>query len=317
MNETVFISLFKEVCEKCFGYPLTEPLTETDSKILANRIFEKTGLVIGPKSIKNYSFFVLGKKDFRKENPSDATLDTLARYVLDAPYTDEIQRKRNENHYPYWFRYRSKISSAGPVSPGRKPEKAKKRPVLLVSLLALVILVPVCLIMLRTNQKDSFNDNFNSISEKSLKEQGWITKWEDSTWWNRRTYKPGHMALFTLRGDNWKNAENDPRIHNLVVRKIHSECFTLEVHLSGFIPFKNWQQAGILLSEDSTFTGKMVRLSITYNDFFGGYEKNKTGLQFKNKGAGASVMVRSKNINAGSCLPGPPKADKQLKSFAK
>jgi hypothetical protein len=36
---------------------------------------------------------------------------------------------------------------------------------------------------------------------------------------------------------------------------------------------KNWQQAGILLSEDSAFAGKVLRLSIAYNDFFGGYEK--------------------------------------------
>jgi hypothetical protein len=30
---------------------------------------------------------------------------------------------------------------------------------------------------------------------------------------------------------------------------------------------------GILLSEDSTFKSKMLRLSISFNDFFGGYNK--------------------------------------------
>lgn len=47
----------------------------------------------------------------------------------------------------------------------------------------------------------------------------------------------------------------------------------VETHLTDFIPTESWQQAGILLSEDSTFSGKMVRLSLSYNDFFGGYKK--------------------------------------------
>ncbi len=33
----------------------------------------------------------------------------------------------------------------------------------------------------------------------------------------------------------------------------------------------NWQQAGILLAENEDFTGKVIRLSISYNDYFGGY----------------------------------------------
>lgn len=126
MNEIVFISLFKEACEKCFGNPLTQPLTETDSKILANTIFEKTGLVIGPKSIKNYSLYILSPDNYRKENPSDATLDTLARYVLDAPHTDEVYRKKNESHFPYWFRYRNRFSSAGSAPLVHKVSRPKK-----------------------------------------------------------------------------------------------------------------------------------------------------------------------------------------------
>lgn len=109
LNKTVFIRLFKEACLKCFGFPLTSTLSEADSKLLSNTIFEHTGLVIGAKSIKNYSLYVLNTKDSKRENPSVATLDTLARYVLDAPYTDEIQRKNNESHYPYWFQYRSRF----------------------------------------------------------------------------------------------------------------------------------------------------------------------------------------------------------------
>ena len=68
---TIFIALFTETCQKGFGFPLTSPLTETDSKLLSNTILESTGLVIGAKSIKNYSFYVLEskKQGFQKENP--------------------------------------------------------------------------------------------------------------------------------------------------------------------------------------------------------------------------------------------------------
>jgi hypothetical protein len=59
----------------------------------------------------------------------------------------------------------------------------------------------------------------------------------------------------------------------LLLRKINAECFTAEVQMSDFIPSQNWQQAGILLLEDSSFSGKSLRLSIAYNDFFGGYKQ--------------------------------------------
>jgi len=273
MNEAVFFSLFKEACEKCFGNPLIHPLTETDSKILANKIFEKTGLVIGPKSIKNYSLYVLGPKDYRKENPSDATLDTLSRYVLDAPYTDEINRKKNESHYPYWFQYRNKFTAGGAAPPVHKVARPKKRTVLLITALAIIIIIPTIILLSKKSHTDSFTDNFFSITEDSLLKHGWILKSVNPQWWEKRSEKPGHLALFTLRGDNWKNAENEAHISNLIMRRIQSECFTVEIHLTGFVPGQNWQQAGILLSEDSTFKGKMIRLSISYNDFFGGYEK--------------------------------------------
>ena len=42
-----------------------------------------------------------------------------------------------------------------------------------------------------------------------------------------------------------------------------------------FLPVQNWQQAGILLLEDTNFTGKSIRLSVAYNDFSGGYNKPK------------------------------------------
>src|SRR3982751_89143 len=103
LNNRAFTSLFKDACEKCFGHPLTEALSETESKQFCNQVLEKTGLVIGSKSVKNYSIYIVKGSEAKSENPSTATLDTLARYVLEAPYTDETKRKDSQNHHPYWF----------------------------------------------------------------------------------------------------------------------------------------------------------------------------------------------------------------------
>src|ERR1700704_2971795 len=112
MNELdtrAFKSLFKEAFEKCFGYPLKESLSETESKLFYNKIFDQTGLVVGWKSLKNYSSFIVEGSVVKPENPSVATLDTLARYVMAAPYSSETERKEKESHYPYWFGYKEKF----------------------------------------------------------------------------------------------------------------------------------------------------------------------------------------------------------------
>jgi hypothetical protein len=106
MNELdflVFTDLFKAAYEKCFAQAIKNPMTETESKVFCNKVLEQTGLSIGWKSIKNYSFFIIDANSAKSENPSVATLDTLSRYVLSAPYTNEIQRKNNEGHHPLVF----------------------------------------------------------------------------------------------------------------------------------------------------------------------------------------------------------------------
>ena len=82
--------------------------------------------------------------------------------------------------------------------------------------------------------------------------------------------KPGQLTLYTLKGDNWPDPANKQGIQNLLLRPIAYDCFTAEVHLNNFVPGQEWQQAGILLLEDTTLTGKSIRLSIAYNDFFAG-----------------------------------------------
>lgn len=273
VNKPIFINLFKDACLKCFGFSLDTPLTETDSKLLSNTIFEHTGLVIGAKSIKNYSIYVFNsnRKETGSENPSVATLDTLARYVLDAPYTDEVQRKDKESHYPYWFQYRSRFSGN---SRSRKTFRLNRKMIIVFFILTLAVVTGAYLMRI-FNQRSTefFMDDFNSLDEDTLAGNGWKIISKDTSWWNKRNEKPGHLALYSLRGDNWSLGDNRAGIKNLLIREINSDCFVVEVHLTNFIPRYNWQQAGIILSEDSAFKGKMIRLSFSYNDFFGGYEK--------------------------------------------
>jgi hypothetical protein len=272
-NESIFISLFHEACLKCFGTPLTEPLSETDSKQLSNAVNETTGLVIGLKSIKNYSLYVLNPSETKKENPSIATLDTLARYVLNAPETDELKRKKTEAHHPYWFQYRSRFPQlAGESARQKKPGKIR---FWISAILLLALFVFVTWFLLRDDSPKHFYDAFGFTTPEILYNRGWTVQKPTEPYWENRNEKRDHLSLYTLIGDNWKdmNGRQPAGIKNLLVRKIDADCFSVEIQLSGFIPFQNWQQAGILLSEDSSFSGKALRLTIGYNDFFGGYTK--------------------------------------------
>lgn len=273
-----FSSLFKEAFKKCFRTELSVPLSETECKHFSNEIFQDTGLVIGAKSLKNYASYVLQPSESKKEKPSVATLDTLARYVLGAPYTDEIKRKEKESHYPYWFQYRN--SNAGEPNPtetitASKPFFRNTKLWVAVSIIFLAISAASAFHFLLPKEQYKFADNFSSVEEDSLKNKGWFLKSEEKGWWKRRGEFPAHLCLFTLPGDNWADSVHAPLIKNLLLRKMNSDCFTAEVHLEDFVPMRRWQQAGILLMEDTGLYAKCLRLSFAYNDFFGGYSKPK------------------------------------------
>jgi hypothetical protein len=292
LDAAAFAHLFTEAHQKCFGHPMTDPLSETESKQFSNKVFDQTGLVIGPKSIKNYSAYVINNGNGKEENPSVATLDTLARYVLNAPYTDETQRKNRESHYPYWFQYKDQF-----YRQRKKPGKRRRlSPLAFGLVLAIIILGVVATFFLYgKSSPDQVIENFDSVVEDSLEAKGWMVQSKDSVWWNKRNEFPGHLSLFTLKGDNWPDSIETPVITNLLLRSIDADCFTTEIHLSDFIPGQNWQQAGILLSEDSSFNGKSLRLSIAYNDFFGGFKEKPQiivqGITSQGKGSNPEEIV--------------------------
>ncbi len=270
-DDKAFIFLFKQAFQKCFGFALTMPISETESKLFSNKVFEDTGLVIGAKSLKNYSFYVVNHAESKKENPSVATLDTLARYVLHAPYSDEVQRKDKENHYPYWFQFKS-----ASVLPGKKKLYIKRyRWVYFIIAAIILIAFLIIIILFRPDTNEKFVDNFHALQEDSLMSKGWIIKSKDIEWWKKRNEKPSCLTLYTLRGDNWPDSQNMPAIKNLMLKKSSAACFIAEIHLDNFQPKNDWQQAGLLLMEDTSLNSKTVRLSIAYNDFFGGFDKPK------------------------------------------
>src|SRR5450432_1361879 len=144
LDTLAFTSLFRDAYEKCFGYPLRESLSETESKLFYNRLYDNTGLVVGWKSLKNYSSFIMDGLQTKQENPSVATLDSLARYVMDAPYSSETERKEKESHYPYWFGYKEKFHRSLKSEP--IPRKSSSRQQILLAMgfflaIALIIFI--------------------------------------------------------------------------------------------------------------------------------------------------------------------------------
>ena len=272
----VFEDLFRTACLKCFGYPLKEPLTETESKLFYNKIFDQTGLTIGWKSLKNYAQFIVSDAPGKQENPSVATMDTLARYVLDVPYTTEPERKEKEGHFPYWFKYKEEFLR------GRKEVRREKdvrgwrtRSARLAGML-LVLVLAGAVYFFRKPSARGFTDDFHSVADDSLAARGWQVSRKAPDWWKRRGENPGGITLFTLEGSDWPDSVHAPMIRDLLWREIPCDCFTLEVRLKHFIPRKNWQQAGILLMEDTGFAGKSIRISLAYNDYNGGYGRSRS-----------------------------------------
>ena len=300
LDAHAFEALFRDACRRCFSSALTVPLTETESHRLSVEISENTGLEIGWKSLKNYSQFLFGKTT-RAENPSVPTLDTLARYVAGAPPTDEERRRTRERHYPYWFRYRDALRHAVPEQPADgadedreeipeasdapspnapTPTSSSGRRTALLAVavvVGLAVAVALPLVAGRRHAAGSalFTDEFDDIAAPTLATHGWSVQSLDSAHWAQRGAKSGHLTLFTLEGDNWPQPKREPVIRNLLVRRLPSDCFVVDVRLTAFVPQQNWQQAGILLLEDTTFAGRSARLSIGYNDFSGGFPQTR------------------------------------------
>ena len=269
-----FAGLFREAYHRCFSRALTKPLTEPESRRFSDEILEKTGLVVGWKSLKNYSHWVLETPQRKPENPSTATLDTLARYVLNAPATDELARKKHAGDHPFWFRYRRSSGEPELAHPPEGPPRRSNRTAVLWTGGAAVMLLAVLSLPIGAGEGSAggpFVDEFRSVDDAAMRSRGWTVHARNEAYWARRGEVQDHLTLFTLRGDNWPKAGDRPAIQNLLLRRVPEACFVAEVQLSDFYPTENWQQAGLLFLEDSSLTGKSLRVSFAYNDYAGGF----------------------------------------------
>jgi len=269
-DELIFSTLFRDAYTKCFGHPMTVPLSETESKLFATRLLDVTGLGIGWRSLKNYSIAILSSELEKKENPSVATLDTLARFVLSAPYTNEIARKNNEGHHPYWYQYRA--APALRIAPV-KNKKYVFRPLYAAGLVAL--LLTAYFMGTRHYRQRPFIDSFSDLRDNGLQQRGWQLLHKNGEYWAKRGINPKMLTLFTLQGDNWPDSAITPEIDNLLYKEINSACYTAELQMENFIPIEEWQQAGLLLMEDTIPGTSSVRISLAFNDLFGGYKRPK------------------------------------------
>jgi hypothetical protein len=111
-NEPVFENLFKETYQKYFGHPMTNPLSENESREFSKEIYLVTGLLVPAAYLTNYAAYILCTPESRQVNPSAAILDTLVRYLEEAPLTIEEEGKRNGAYFPYWFKYRDGFFNA-------------------------------------------------------------------------------------------------------------------------------------------------------------------------------------------------------------
>ncbi len=268
-----FKTLVRRAYHRCFSEELSRMLTEAESKHVSNEIFEHTGLVIGWKSLKNYSRFVVGELPAENINPSVATLDTLARFVAGAPKTQENHRKQT-NQFSYWYRFREENSEgAAPVVTGQLVHTRTKATRTVVSILLVGLAGMALFLWLPHRQAADYAEQFTDSSTKYLHSKGWLLKDEAPFYWSKHTISGNQLTLYTLSGDNYPTEGQPSGIRNLLLRPIDSDCFSAEINLDHFIPDKNWQQAGLLLMEDSSYASKSVRISIAYNDFFGGLDQ--------------------------------------------
>lgn len=91
-----------------------------------------------------------------------------------------------------------------------------------------------------------WEEPFDDVSVEGLKSRGWEILDYDSVAFSKQL-RPGHLTLYTLRGDYWVVPTDSPKITNLLLRKVDSERFKVSIRLSNFNPAQDYQQAGIML----------------------------------------------------------------------
>ncbi|MCB0836711.1 MAG: hypothetical protein KDD99_08640 [Bacteroidetes bacterium] len=269
MKETLIVrQLLTEVIQKGLSSPL-RLLKSGEAETLSVYISEETGQRISGKSIREFVKNVLSQGE-RGSKPSLASLDILARYILeiDKDSVDDVSLV----NYQSWFDYKKRIVVPSQNTSNLDVHKSrKKRRVYFYFLLA----IPLILIFafwgndLTINSKEIFEENFNDLSDAELAKRGWFLQDPDPYYWNQRNLNnqsndtSRYLTLFTLRGDNWV-ANEKPYIKNRLIRPINVEHkYEIEFDIKDFFPNQNFQQCGFMLMDDTLFDKDLLRVCIT------------------------------------------------------
>lgn len=128
---------------------------------------------------------------------------------------------------------------------------------------------------LEKTRTQPFSDNMDEVSDEALYAKGWLIADKDESEWQRFA-KSGHLALSTLRGDNWvNNYQPEAKIINMVYRKLDCDCCTVTARLTDFDPMKNWQQAGLMFLEEPDFSGRSMRMTFAVHQEENGRPRKK------------------------------------------
>lgn len=212
---------------------------------ITQQILILTGKKIHWETIRNF---------FQEETePSPQTLSKISAFVL----------KDQNATYQHFIENFNKSDK----TPEKKPDiihKAREFPKKAIALVVAFISLIVLFFVVRKPWVDKgFEEHFDDVSMENLQKNGWSSfDVHDSYWWEKRNVKKGHLTLYTLEGDYWRNSF---RIPNILIKEIKLKNFSITVEIDSFNPLKPFQQAGFILLGKKLSPQNILRMTVAYS----------------------------------------------------
>lgn len=263
-DRKIIKKLLEDVVKKGLSSSLSL-LTYSEAETLSSVIKDAIGVTLSERSLRDFIKYSLG--DQNQSAPSLRSLDILARYLNGI----KDRKSLDNNEYMTWFSYKKKYL-ATVSSPNQKTHAEEKvnKPKQRFSFSYLLILVGLLSILafyfipFLFEQPQDFIEEFEDVSTKSLSEKGWFLQDPDSKFWSKRGSNPGFLTLYTIKGDNWILPPGKPYIKNMLTRRVFlGDSYEIEFETRDFFPDQNFQQCGLFLMADSSFSDDLFRMCIT------------------------------------------------------
>ena len=223
-----------------------------EANLLSQLIKEKTGESISAKSLISYINAVNGD-DPDVINPTNYTLNTLAHlYFLSNPaFLNENEGLPSKHTAWLTFKQQLKVDDLKQKVNHKKQERPLAKVLGIIIIVAVSVIAGFALLHRAKAQNNvDFHDDFNDVNLDSLYARGWTLLDPDSTFILKQS-KPGHLTLYTLKGNYWVKANERPYQTNTLIRKIEASNFEVEVKIDSFLPYMEWQQTGLFLYENN------------------------------------------------------------------